>query len=67
MWAVLDSEDAALLAPEFGCNVVIDEGAAFDITAPCVFLPSFSLHPADLICCADRSLLISQLYHIDRR
>lgn len=67
MWAVLDSEDAALLAPEFGCNVVIDEGAAFDITPPYVFLLSFSLYPTDLICRADLSPLISQPYHTDRR
>jgi hypothetical protein len=31
---VLDSEDAALIAPEFGCNAVLDEVAAFDIYPP---------------------------------
>ncbi|KAG8829277.1 hypothetical protein FRC17_006847 [Serendipita sp. 399] len=31
---LLDSEDAALVAPEFGCNVIIDEAAAFDIVPP---------------------------------
>jgi hypothetical protein len=32
--SVLDSEDAALIAPEFGCNAVLDEVAAFDIYPP---------------------------------
>ena len=31
---VLDSEDAALIAPEFGCNAILDEAAAFDIYPP---------------------------------
>ena len=32
--SVLDSEDAALIAPEFGCNAILDEVAAFDIYPP---------------------------------
>lgn len=34
--AVLTADDAALIAPDFGCNAIMNEEAAFDIYPPCV-------------------------------
>jgi len=36
--AVLTADDAALIAPDFGCNAIMNEEAAFDIYPPCALL-----------------------------
>jgi len=58
---VLTADDAALIAPDFGCNAILNEEAAFDIYPPYALLYRSKLSYVNLLLALCQKILFPYL------